>query len=103
MKTFTRGYAACALSLLALAASLVSGCQRRETPPAAPSPAPHAASAPLAGITPSPDLTGASDKSGPPALGALEAGQAKGGAKVGGAPQATGGDGAASAPPPPSR
>lgn len=82
------------VSLLVLGVALVSGCQRRELPP----PESPVASAPLSGVRPSPDLTGASDHSGAPAIGALQASQPTGGAKVGGAPQSTGGDGAASAP-----
>jgi len=92
-----RSHGVGAMALLVLGVALVSGCQRRELPP----PESPVASAPLSGVRPSPDLTGASDHTGAPAIGALQASQPTGGAKVGGAPQSTGGDGAASAPPPP--
>jgi hypothetical protein len=98
------GSFACTAALGLVPALLGSGCGR--TPP----PTPVAidlqrnqsasASAPIAGVVPVASKTpAASDRPGVAAIGAIEAGQAKGGAKMGGAPQATGGaDGPASAP-----
>lgn len=84
-------------ALLALTAVATSGCDKAKAPetPTTSSASSAAASGPLPGVVASPDLTGASDRSGAPAVGAMEAGQASGGHKVGGSAQATGGDGSA--------
>ena len=79
--------------LLVLLASMALAACRQQAP--AELPPPSGASATQ--VTPSPDLRGASDHAdAPPAIGALTAGQASGGAR-GGAIQPTAGDGAASA------
>lgn len=69
-----------------LALATLAGCQRQEPPP------PVQAPAQPTQVTPSSDLRGASDHpEAPPAVGALTAGQASGGAR-GGAVQPTAGD-----------
>lgn len=78
---------------LAAAAAVLPGCHRPEAPPT-----PGPSDVPQPQVTPSTDLKGASDHAdAPPAVGALTAGQASGGAR-GGPIAPTAGDGVASAP-----
>lgn len=90
-----------ALSSLVLTfgiASTISGCDRSPPQPTASS-LPSAASGPFQGIVPKADgKPAASDRADAPAIGAIEAGQARGGAIVGKQAEPTGGDGSASPP-----
>ena len=77
------------------------GCDRVEPPrPIASRTGSQGASAVVGGVVPiASETLAASDRPGAAALGAIEAGQAVGGAKLGGAPERTGGaEGAASVP-----
>ena len=88
--------------LALLCAGVVAGCDRAmpPTPVVTESPAARSASATIRGVVPIANETpAASDRDGVPAIGAIEAGQARGGANMGGAPERTGGaEGPASAP-----
>ena len=78
------------LNPLALAAVLALLCACKPQPPSTP-PQPTSDAAPQ--VTPSADLKGASDHAdAPPAVGAMTAGQATGGARSGGTMAPTAGD-----------
>lgn len=84
------------LFALVLAAN-IAGCAPSQAAPAAPAVVPASASgSPLAGITPSTDLTGASDANGAAAIGATDSGPSRGPASA--APEQTGGDGTGARP-----
>jgi len=86
------------LSLVPLLVLAATACDRG-APPETPATTAATASAPLGGITPKVDgAPAASDRPGAVADGAIEAGQAKGGAVVGKPAEPTAGDGSASAP-----
>ena len=80
--------------ILGFSISQIASCGKRpnDIPTA---PVRSSANSSVTGVIPSsPDKPAASDREGAPAIGAIEAGQAAGGSKIGGAPAPTGGDGA---------